>query len=69
MKCQELDLDSVLPDQEMLMKLMIHPLQIQVCILGFGLAGVPGGSDGKESVCNAGDLIYGFSECYYECTQ
>lgn len=32
MKCQELDLDSVLPDQEMLMKLMIHPLQIQVCI-------------------------------------
>uniref|UniRef100_A0A8C0MSA0 E3 ubiquitin-protein ligase n=1 Tax=Canis lupus familiaris TaxID=9615 RepID=A0A8C0MSA0_CANLF len=30
-KCQELDLDSVLPDQEMLMKLMIHPLQIQVC--------------------------------------
>ena len=37
--------------------------------LGFGLAGVPGGSDGKESVCNAGDLIYGFSEYYYECTQ
>ena len=32
--------------------------------LGFGLAGVPGGSDGKESVCNAGDLIYGFSEYY-----
>lgn len=32
MKCQELDLDSLLPDQEMLMKLMIHPLQIQVCI-------------------------------------
>ncbi|XP_074159260.1 E3 ubiquitin-protein ligase UBR3 isoform X4 [Sminthopsis crassicaudata] len=30
-KCQELDLDSILPDQEMLMKLMIHPLQIQVC--------------------------------------
>lgn len=35
MKCQELDLDSVLPDQEMLMKLMIHPLQIQVCIQAF----------------------------------
>lgn len=35
MKCQELDLDSVLPDQEMLMKLMIHPLQIQVCIQVF----------------------------------
>lgn len=32
MKCQELDLDSLLPDQEMLMKLMIHPLQIQVCM-------------------------------------
>ncbi|XP_030921781.1 E3 ubiquitin-protein ligase UBR3-like, partial [Geospiza fortis] len=28
-KCQELDLDTILPDQEMLMKLMIHPLQIQ----------------------------------------
>lgn len=35
MKCQELDLDSVLPDQEMLMKLMIHPLQIQVRIQAF----------------------------------
>ncbi|XP_023363319.1 E3 ubiquitin-protein ligase UBR3 [Otolemur garnettii] len=31
-KCQELDLDSVLPDQEMLMKLMIHPLQIQASL-------------------------------------
>ncbi|XP_069472278.1 E3 ubiquitin-protein ligase UBR3 isoform X2 [Ambystoma mexicanum] len=28
-KCQEIDLDSILPDQEMLMKLMVHPLQIQ----------------------------------------
>ncbi|ERE72018.1 E3 ubiquitin-protein ligase [Cricetulus griseus] len=31
-KCQELDLDSLLPDQEMLMKLMIHPLQIQASL-------------------------------------
>ncbi|XP_056653257.1 E3 ubiquitin-protein ligase UBR3 isoform X7 [Monodelphis domestica] len=31
-KCQELDLDSILPDQEMLMKLMIHPLQIQASL-------------------------------------
>nr|XP_005997697.1 PREDICTED: E3 ubiquitin-protein ligase UBR3 isoform X2 [Latimeria chalumnae] len=31
-KCQELDLDSLLPDQEMLMKLMVHPLQIQSCL-------------------------------------
>lgn len=29
-KCQGLDLDSLLPDQEMLMKIMVHPLQIQV---------------------------------------
>ncbi|KAE8299326.1 E3 ubiquitin-protein ligase ubr3 [Larimichthys crocea] len=28
-KCQGLDLDSLLPDQEMLMKIMVHPLQIQ----------------------------------------
>lgn len=28
-KCQDMDLDSLLPDQEMLMKLMVHPLQIQ----------------------------------------
>ncbi|XP_078537716.1 E3 ubiquitin-protein ligase UBR3 isoform X2 [Lissotriton helveticus] len=28
-KFQEIDLDSILPDQEMLMKLMVHPLQIQ----------------------------------------
>ncbi|XP_055005615.1 E3 ubiquitin-protein ligase ubr3 isoform X1 [Boleophthalmus pectinirostris] len=31
-KCQELDLDSLLPDQEMLMKIMVHPLQIQACL-------------------------------------
>uniref|UniRef100_A0A8C3H8A7 E3 ubiquitin-protein ligase n=1 Tax=Chrysemys picta bellii TaxID=8478 RepID=A0A8C3H8A7_CHRPI len=31
-KCQELDLDCILPDQEMLMKLMIHPLQIQASL-------------------------------------
>ncbi|KAF4796839.1 hypothetical protein TURU_079631 [Turdus rufiventris] len=31
-KCQELDLDTILPDQEMLMKLMIHPLQIQASL-------------------------------------
>uniref|UniRef100_A0A803T6Q2 E3 ubiquitin-protein ligase n=1 Tax=Anolis carolinensis TaxID=28377 RepID=A0A803T6Q2_ANOCA len=31
-KCQELDLDSLLPDQEMLMKLMVHPLQIQASL-------------------------------------
>lgn len=29
-KCQGIDLDSLLPDQEMLMKIMVHPLQIQV---------------------------------------
>lgn len=29
-KCQGLDLDSLLPDPEMLMKIMVHPLQIQV---------------------------------------
>ncbi|XP_053327752.1 E3 ubiquitin-protein ligase UBR3 isoform X2 [Spea bombifrons] len=28
-KCQGIELDSILPDQEMLMKLMIHPLLIQ----------------------------------------
>ncbi|KAG9477302.1 hypothetical protein GDO78_002607 [Eleutherodactylus coqui] len=31
-KCQEIDLDSVLPDQEMLMKLMVHPLLIQASL-------------------------------------
>uniref|UniRef100_A0A8C6Q550 E3 ubiquitin-protein ligase n=1 Tax=Nothobranchius furzeri TaxID=105023 RepID=A0A8C6Q550_NOTFU len=31
-KCQSLDLDSLLPDQEMLMKIMVHPLQIQACL-------------------------------------
>ncbi|XP_069791779.1 E3 ubiquitin-protein ligase ubr3 isoform X2 [Narcine bancroftii] len=31
-RCQQLDLDSLLPDQEMLMKLMVHPLQIQACL-------------------------------------
>uniref|UniRef100_A0A3P8PFL8 E3 ubiquitin-protein ligase n=1 Tax=Astatotilapia calliptera TaxID=8154 RepID=A0A3P8PFL8_ASTCA len=31
-KCQGLDLDSLLPDQEMLMKIMVHPLQIQACL-------------------------------------
>ncbi|MBN3272584.1 UBR3 ligase, partial [Polyodon spathula] len=31
-KCQGLDLDSLLPDQEMLMKIMIHPLQIQASL-------------------------------------
>lgn len=31
-KCQGLDLDSLLPDQEMLMKIMVHPLQIQVLV-------------------------------------
>ncbi|XP_041933133.1 E3 ubiquitin-protein ligase ubr3 isoform X1 [Alosa sapidissima] len=31
-KCQGLDLDSLLPDQEMLMKIMVHPLQIQVSL-------------------------------------
>nr|XP_033800346.1 E3 ubiquitin-protein ligase UBR3 isoform X5 [Geotrypetes seraphini] len=31
-KCQDLDLDSILPDQEMLMKLMVHPLQIQASL-------------------------------------
>uniref|UniRef100_A0A8C1Q4D9 E3 ubiquitin-protein ligase n=1 Tax=Cyprinus carpio TaxID=7962 RepID=A0A8C1Q4D9_CYPCA len=31
-KCQGLDLDSLLPDQEMLMKIMVHPLQIQDCL-------------------------------------
>ncbi|XP_076858861.1 E3 ubiquitin-protein ligase ubr3 isoform X2 [Brachyhypopomus gauderio] len=31
-KCQALDLDSLLPDQEMLMKIMVHPLQIQACL-------------------------------------
>lgn len=29
-KCQGLDLESLLPDQEMLMRIMVHPLQIQV---------------------------------------
>lgn len=33
-KCQGLDLDSLLPDQEMLMKIMVHPLQIQVLKAG-----------------------------------
>uniref|UniRef100_A0A4W3IXI8 E3 ubiquitin-protein ligase n=1 Tax=Callorhinchus milii TaxID=7868 RepID=A0A4W3IXI8_CALMI len=31
-QCQQLDLDALLPDQEMLMKLMVHPLQIQACL-------------------------------------
>uniref|UniRef100_W5KV98 E3 ubiquitin-protein ligase n=1 Tax=Astyanax mexicanus TaxID=7994 RepID=W5KV98_ASTMX len=31
-KCQGLDLDSLLPDQEMLMKIMVHPLQIQASL-------------------------------------
>ncbi|KAM9304950.1 E3 ubiquitin-protein ligase UBR3 [Gastrophryne carolinensis] len=31
-KCQEIDLDSLLPDQEMLMKLMVHPLLIQASL-------------------------------------
>uniref|UniRef100_A0A7N6AX52 E3 ubiquitin-protein ligase n=1 Tax=Anabas testudineus TaxID=64144 RepID=A0A7N6AX52_ANATE len=31
-KCQGLDLDCLLPDQEMLMKIMVHPLQIQACL-------------------------------------
>uniref|UniRef100_A0ABM5EWZ9 E3 ubiquitin-protein ligase n=1 Tax=Pogona vitticeps TaxID=103695 RepID=A0ABM5EWZ9_9SAUR len=31
-KCQEIELDSLLPDQEMLMKLMVHPLQIQASL-------------------------------------
>ncbi|XP_041117841.1 E3 ubiquitin-protein ligase ubr3-like isoform X2 [Polyodon spathula] len=31
-KYQGLDLDSLLPDQEMLMKIMIHPLQIQASL-------------------------------------
>ncbi|XP_077304089.1 E3 ubiquitin-protein ligase UBR3 isoform X2 [Lithobates pipiens] len=31
-KCQEIDLDSILPDQEMLMKLMVHPLLIQASL-------------------------------------
>uniref|UniRef100_A0A8D0CHZ5 E3 ubiquitin-protein ligase n=1 Tax=Scleropages formosus TaxID=113540 RepID=A0A8D0CHZ5_SCLFO len=31
-KCQGLELDSLLPDQEMLMKIMVHPLQIQACL-------------------------------------
>nr|XP_023661529.1 E3 ubiquitin-protein ligase UBR3 isoform X3 [Paramormyrops kingsleyae] len=31
-KCQGIDLDSLLPDQEMLMKIMVHPLQIQASL-------------------------------------
>ncbi|XP_051885288.1 LOW QUALITY PROTEIN: E3 ubiquitin-protein ligase ubr3 [Pristis pectinata] len=31
-RCQQLDLDSLLPDQEMLMKMMVHPLQIQASL-------------------------------------
>ncbi|KAG2459574.1 UBR3 ligase, partial [Polypterus senegalus] len=31
-KCQGLDLDSLLPDQEVLMKIMVHPLQIQASL-------------------------------------
>ncbi|KAG7464000.1 hypothetical protein MATL_G00182630 [Megalops atlanticus] len=31
-KCQGLDLDCLLPDQEMLMKIMVHPLQIQASL-------------------------------------
>uniref|UniRef100_A0A674B6J2 E3 ubiquitin-protein ligase n=1 Tax=Salmo trutta TaxID=8032 RepID=A0A674B6J2_SALTR len=31
-KCQGLDLDSLLPHQEMLMKIMVHPLQIQASL-------------------------------------
>ncbi|XP_034042644.1 E3 ubiquitin-protein ligase ubr3 isoform X3 [Thalassophryne amazonica] len=31
-KCQGVDLDSFLPDQEMLMKIMVHPLQIQASL-------------------------------------
>ncbi|CAB1328486.1 unnamed protein product [Coregonus sp. 'balchen'] len=31
-KCQGLHLDSLLPDQEMLMKIMVHPLQIQASL-------------------------------------
>uniref|UniRef100_A0A4W5K9E1 E3 ubiquitin-protein ligase n=1 Tax=Hucho hucho TaxID=62062 RepID=A0A4W5K9E1_9TELE len=31
-KCQGLDLDSLLPDQEMLMRIMVHPLQIQASL-------------------------------------
>ncbi|XP_066544648.1 E3 ubiquitin-protein ligase ubr3 isoform X2 [Amia ocellicauda] len=31
-KCQGLDLDTLLPDQEMLMKIMVHPLQIQASL-------------------------------------
>ncbi|XP_028846793.1 E3 ubiquitin-protein ligase ubr3 isoform X4 [Denticeps clupeoides] len=31
-KCQGLDLDSLLPDQETLMKIMVHPLQIQASL-------------------------------------
>ncbi|XP_064185933.1 E3 ubiquitin-protein ligase ubr3 isoform X4 [Anguilla rostrata] len=31
-KCQGLDLDSLLPDHEMLMKIMVHPLQIQASL-------------------------------------
>ncbi|KAG8432417.1 hypothetical protein GDO86_016896 [Hymenochirus boettgeri] len=31
-KCQEIDLDSILPDQEILMKLMVHPLLIQASL-------------------------------------
>ncbi|XP_071977866.1 E3 ubiquitin-protein ligase UBR3 isoform X1 [Engystomops pustulosus] len=31
-KYQEIDLDSILPDQEMLMKLMVHPLLIQASL-------------------------------------
>uniref|UniRef100_A0A8C5R974 E3 ubiquitin-protein ligase n=1 Tax=Leptobrachium leishanense TaxID=445787 RepID=A0A8C5R974_9ANUR len=31
-KCQEIDLDSLLPDQELLMKLMVHPLLIQASL-------------------------------------
>uniref|UniRef100_A0A8C8K502 E3 ubiquitin-protein ligase n=1 Tax=Oncorhynchus tshawytscha TaxID=74940 RepID=A0A8C8K502_ONCTS len=31
-KCQGLDLESLLPDQEMLMRIMVHPLQIQASL-------------------------------------
>uniref|UniRef100_A0A673WKZ8 E3 ubiquitin-protein ligase n=1 Tax=Salmo trutta TaxID=8032 RepID=A0A673WKZ8_SALTR len=31
-KCQGIDLESLLPDQEMLMRIMVHPLQIQASL-------------------------------------
>ncbi|CAM9941400.1 unnamed protein product [Lampetra planeri] len=31
-RSQDMDLDSLLPDSELLMKMMVHPLQIQACL-------------------------------------